>query len=98
MVYMENDFCLLIGLDSKGNIFLESISDFKKEKAADTAELLYAITNGLLNDDINKHLYNLIQEDPSKKQSILMIIKKLNSLNSAKDAPPLIDALQVMHE
>ncbi len=37
---MENDFCLLVGLDSEGNIYLESISEFKKEKLGDIAETL----------------------------------------------------------
>lgn len=95
---MENDFCLLVGLDSEGNIYLESISEFKKEKLGDIAETLYCITSGILNNDIINHLYKYGEENPDKKHNILLLIKKLGKLNSPREAPPLIDALQVIDD
>ena len=98
MASINNEFCFLMGLDGEGGIFFEIISDFKNEHINDMAEAMYAITSSLLNKEIVDHLKNQIKEHPTKKAAILKLIKKFNRLHSVKEAPPLIDALQVIHD
>lgn len=98
MTSISNDFCFFIALDENGDILLEVISEFKEECIDDASEALYAVCNGYLNKEIVKHLNSQIKHHPEKKPQILKLIKKFNSLNSVRDAPPLIDSLQVIHE
>lgn len=97
MASINSEFCFLMGIDD-GNIFFEIISDFKSGQVQDIAEALSAVSSGLLNNDIIAHLRNQIKEHPTKKASILKVIKKFCELNSIEGAPPLIDSLQVIHE
>lgn len=90
-----NQFCLLVGLDSNGEMYVETIfGDADPASTANVAELLFLITSGALSNDIKGHI--LKQGPPELMRAV---IKKWEKLSMAYDDKPLIDPLQVMqHE
>lgn len=89
-----NKFCFLVGLDSNGEMYIETIFNCQDKNNEDIAELLFLVTSGALNTDIKKHI-----SKQCKGQGIVAsIIKKWNALSSTFDDKPLIDSLQVPGE
>jgi len=94
------DFTMLIGLDSKGDIYIDMLSDFPARKATDIAELIFLLTSGELNGDIlnclRNHEKEMIKSKEQDHRGVTTIIKVLKKLTTHYDESPLIDALQIL--